>query len=60
VLAWVESGFVLVDAAARLNVHRNTLVYRLSRITAETGWPTSERRHWLALYLACVADNLSG
>ena len=58
VLAWVESGFVLVDAAATLNVHRNTLVYRLSRITAEAGWPTSDRRHWLALYLACVADNL--
>jgi carbohydrate diacid regulator len=58
VLAWVESGFVLVDAAEALNVHRNTLVYRLRRITTETGWPTTDRRHWLGLYLACVADNL--
>jgi carbohydrate diacid regulator len=58
VLAWVESGFVLVDAAAVLNVHRNTLVYRLGRIATRTGWPTSDRRRWLALYLACIADTL--
>ena len=58
VIAWVESGFVLVGAARALNVHRNTLVYRLGRIAAETGWPTSDRRHWLALYLACLADSL--
>jgi predicted nucleotidyltransferase len=55
----VESGFVLVDAADALTIHRNTLVYRLSRISKHTGWPTSDRRHWLALYLACLADALS-
>jgi carbohydrate diacid regulator len=60
VIAWVESGFVLVEAARALNVHRNTLVYRLRRITAETGWPTNDRRRWLALYLACVSDGLTG
>jgi carbohydrate diacid regulator len=60
VVAWVESGFVLVEAARTLNVHRNTLVYRLRRIAAETGWPTTDRRRWLALYLACVADGLPG
>jgi carbohydrate diacid regulator len=60
VIAWVESGFVLVDAARALNVHRNTLVYRLRRIATETGWPTTDRRQWLALYLACVADGLPG
>ena len=58
VLAWVESGFVLVDAARSLNVHRNTLVYRLGRIAAETGWPTTDRRRWLALYVACLGDSL--
>jgi len=58
VVAWVESGFVLVEAARALNVHRNTLVYRLGRIATETGWPTTDRRHWLALYLACLADGL--
>lgn len=59
VVAWVESGFVLVEAARALNLHRNTLVYRLRRIAAETGWPTTDRRRWLALYLACVADALA-
>jgi carbohydrate diacid regulator len=58
VVAWVESGFVLVEAARVLNVHRNTLVYRLRRIALATGWPTDDRRRWLALYLACVADGL--
>ena len=58
VIAWVESGFVLVDAAAALTIHRNTLLYRLGRISKHTGWPTSDRRHWLALYLACLADAL--
>jgi carbohydrate diacid regulator len=59
VLAWVESGFILVEAARSLNVHRNRLVYRLQRITAQTGWPTPDRRRWLALYLACVSDSHS-
>jgi len=58
VVAWVESGFVLVEAAGALNVHRNTLVYRLRRIATEMGWSTNDRRQWLALYLACVADGL--
>jgi carbohydrate diacid regulator len=58
VLALVESGFVLVDAARSLNVHRNTLVYRLGRIAAEIGWPSTDRRRWLALYVACLGDSL--
>lgn len=32
----------LVQAAARLGVHRNTLTYRLSRIEAQTGWQLDE------------------
>ena len=60
IIAWVESGFVLVDAADALSVHRNTLVYRLGRIASATSRPTSDRKHWLALYLACVCDTLSG
>lgn len=59
VIAWVESGFVLVDAAAALSIHRNTLVYRLGRIVEQTGWPTSNRRRWLALYAGCLADALA-
>lgn len=58
VIAWVESGFVLVAAAAALGIHRNTLVYRLGRISEQMSLPASDRRRWLALYLACVADAL--
>lgn len=58
VITWVESGFVLVDAATALNIHRNTLVYRLGRIAERADLPTSDRRGWLALYLACVTDRL--
>lgn len=58
VIAWVESGFVLVAAAAALGIHRNTLVYRLGRISEQMSLPASDRRGWLALYLACVADAL--
>ena len=58
VITWVESGFVLVDAASALNIHRNTLVYRLGRIAEWTPLSTSDRRGWLALYLACVSDLL--
>lgn len=58
VIAWVESGFVLVAAAAALGIHRNTLVYRLGRITEQMSLPAADRRRWLALYLVCVADAL--
>jgi len=58
VIAWVESGFVLVAAADALRIHRNTLVYRLGRIAERTGLTMAERRPWLALYLACIADGL--
>lgn len=56
VVAWVESGFVLVAAAERLRIHRNTLVYRLERIAADNGSAATDRRRWLALYLSCLAD----
>jgi carbohydrate diacid regulator len=58
VIAWVESGFVLVAAAAALGIHRNTLVYRLGRISEHMSLPASDRKRWLALYLTCVADAL--
>jgi sugar diacid utilization regulator len=58
VIAWVESGFVLVAAALALGIHRNTLVYRLRRISEQMSLPASDRKRWLALYLTCVADAL--
>ncbi len=58
VVAWVESGFVLVRAAEAIQVHRNTLVHRLGRIAERVGIEDGDRRPWLALYLACIGDGL--
>ena len=58
IIAWCESGFGLVAAAAALHIHRNTLVYRLGKIERITGRPLREHRATLTLYLACLADQL--
>jgi carbohydrate diacid regulator len=58
IIAFVENGFALVAAATTLRIHRNTLVYRLGRISERSGVAQDDRRGWLALYLACVADLL--
>jgi carbohydrate diacid regulator len=55
-IAWCEAGFNLVQAAAALHIHRNTLVYRLNKIAELTGRSTRDHRATLALYLACLAD----
>jgi carbohydrate diacid regulator len=59
-IAWCESGFNLVHAAAALHIHRNTLVYRLDKIAQLTGSPVRDHRAALALYLACLTDQLDG
>jgi carbohydrate diacid regulator len=58
VIAWCETGFNLVHAAAALHIHRNTLVYRLNKIAKLTGRPVRDHRAALALYLACLTDQL--
>jgi carbohydrate diacid regulator len=58
IIEFVEHGFALVTAARALQIHRNTLVYRLGRISERSGVAQDDRRGWLALYLACVADLL--
>jgi carbohydrate diacid regulator len=58
-IAWCETGFNLVHAAAALHIHRNTLVYRLNKIAELTGRPVRDHRAALALYLACLADQLN-
>ncbi len=55
-VAWCDTGFNLVQAAAALHIHRNTLVYRLNKIARLTGRSTRDHRAMLALYLACLAD----
>jgi carbohydrate diacid regulator len=58
VLTWCDSGFNLVRAASALRIHRNTMVYRLKRISRLTGRPAGDHRATLALYLACLAEQL--
>jgi carbohydrate diacid regulator len=57
-IVWCETGFNLVGAANALHIHRNTLVYRLGKIAQVTGRPVRDHRATLALYLACLADQL--
>ncbi|MEV1083931.1 sugar diacid recognition domain-containing protein [Streptomyces sp. NPDC050211] len=58
ITAWCESGFNLVRASAALHIHRNTVVYRMNKIEQITGRPLREHRTTMALYLACLADEL--
>lgn len=48
----------LVRAAAALQVHRNTLVYRLHKIDELTGRSTRDAPFALNLYLAGLTDHL--
>ncbi|WP_328369255.1 helix-turn-helix domain-containing protein [Streptomyces sp. NBC_00445] len=58
ITAWCESGFNLVRTSAALHIHRNTVVYRMNKIEQITGRPLREHRTTMALYLACLADEL--
>ncbi|WP_328550770.1 CdaR family transcriptional regulator [Streptomyces sp. NBC_00366] len=58
ITAWCESGFNLVRASAALHIHRNTVVYRMNKIEQITGRPLRDHRTTMALYLACLADQL--
>ena len=58
VVAWVENGNRPVETAKALHIHRNTLQYRLERIRQIAGEDIREPRTALALYLACLADEL--
>lgn len=55
IIAWCESGCHLVDTAATLNVHRNTVLYRLDKIESLVGRPWRDHRGMLALYVASLA-----
>ncbi|TPQ19089.1 CdaR family transcriptional regulator [Streptomyces sporangiiformans] len=60
ITAWCENGFNLVRASTALHIHRNTVVYRMNKIEQITGRPLREHRTTMALYLACLADQLGG
>jgi carbohydrate diacid regulator len=53
-VAWCESGFNLVLTAQRLAIHRNTVIYRLDKISRTTTRDVREPGVAIALYLACL------
>ena len=57
-IAWAETGFHHVRAAARLHIHRNTLIYRLDKAGTRTGRNPREPGEGLRFYLACLAERL--
>jgi carbohydrate diacid regulator len=60
-VAWCECGFNLVMTAQRLAIHRNTVIYRLDKISRLTARDAREPEVAIAIYLACVlGDGFSG
>ena len=57
-LAYLSTGGSHVDAAARLEIHRNTLAYRLRQIAALSGHEPSDPSTWLVFHLALLASSL--
>ncbi|MFF4017102.1 helix-turn-helix domain-containing protein [Streptomyces sp. NPDC001843] len=49
-----------MGASTALDIHRNTVVYRMNKIERLTGRPLRDHRTTMALYLACLADRLGG
>jgi carbohydrate diacid regulator len=58
IMAWCESGYSLVEASRALYIHRNTLIYRLSKIEQLVGKSPRDYEHAFALYLACLLDGM--
>ena len=56
--AYLETGGSLADASHRLGIHRNTLAYRLRRISELVGRDVSDPTRWLTLHLALLASEL--
>ncbi len=57
-LAYLSTGGSHVDAAARLEIHRNTLAYRLRQIATLSGREPSDPSTWLVFHLALLASSL--
>jgi hypothetical protein len=56
--AYLETGGSHADASNRLGIHRNTLAYRLRRISELIGRDVGDPRTWLTLHLALWASEL--
>lgn len=57
-LAFLGTGGSHVEAAARLQIHRNTLAYRLRQISEVTGQDATDPERRLMLHLALLAQTL--
>lgn len=55
---WVSSGFSLARAAEMLHIHRNTLIYRLDKLSKDCGHSVREPTTAIPLYLACLLDQI--
>jgi carbohydrate diacid regulator len=57
-IALVEHGLRLTETAEALHVHRNTLLYRLNRLSTAVGADARAPRTAIALYLACLLEEI--
>lgn len=55
---WCETGFSPIDAAKELNIHRNTLFYRLDKINKISGLNIRCFRDALNLYIGIIMELL--
>jgi carbohydrate diacid regulator len=58
VIALVEHGLRLTETAEALHIHRNTLLYRLKRLSTVAGADARTPRVAIALYLACLLEEI--
>jgi purine catabolism regulator len=56
--AYLRYGGALAEAAAAINIHRNTLLYRLGRVEELTGLDLKDVTQRLNLYVALQAHLL--
>jgi carbohydrate diacid regulator len=57
-IALVEHGLRLTETAEALHIHRNTLLYRLKRLSTAVGADARTPRVAIALYLACLLEEI--
>jgi len=58
ICAWCESGFSMTKTSKILNIHRNTLAYRMNKIQDITGFDLKIFKNALRLYLAICSENI--
>ena len=56
--AYLETGGSHAAASDRLGIHRNTMAYRLRRISELIGRDVGDSQSWLTLHLALSASEL--